>query len=236
MKIAVIIPALNEAETIVRAIRRVPLPHDRITVVDNGSSDGTSRLAREAGARVIAASPAGYGRACLAGIAINGEADIIVFMDADLSEHPEDLDLLVEPILAGRADLVMGSRGGRGRPWHARAGTTLCVGLINLLWNTAYDDLGPFRAVRASSLRMLDMRDPTWGWTIEMQVKAAEAGLRCLELPVASGRRAAGTSKISGSLPGTARAAARMLQTIIWLRLTRSARAVRYLNGLSGSP
>lgn len=235
MKIAVIIPALNEAETIVRAIRRVPLAPDRITVVDNGSSDGTSWLARSYGARVIAASPPGYGRACLAGIAINGDADVIVFMDADLSERPEDLWLLVEPILAGRADFVMGSRGGRGRPWHARAGTTLCVGLINRLWNTAYEDLGPFRAVRASSLRMLDMQDQTWGWTIEMQVKVAEAGLRCLEVPIASGQRAAGTSKISGSIIGTARAAVRMLQTILWLRLTRAAR-VRYLKGLSRSP
>lgn len=232
MKIAVIIPALNEADTIVRAIQRLPLPADRITVVDNGSSDGTSGLARAQGARVATASPPGYGRACLAGLAVNGDADIIVFMDADLSERPEDLTALVEPIVAGRADLVMGNRGGQGRPWHARAGTTLCVGLINLLWNTAYEDLGPFRAIRASSLGMIDMQDRTWGWTIEMQVKAAEAGLRCLEVPIASGQRAAGTSKISGSVVGTARAAVRMLQTIARLRLTRRARA-RCVNDLS---
>ncbi|MEX2271925.1 MAG: glycosyltransferase family 2 protein [Vicinamibacterales bacterium] len=236
MKIAVIIPALNEAETIVQAIRRVPLAPDRITVVDNGSSDGTSWMARAYGARVVATSPPGYGRACLAGMAINDDAEVLVFMDADLSERPEDLSVLLEPILSGDADLVMGSRGGRGRPWHADAGTRLCVWLINRWWGTAYEDLGPFRAVRASSLWMLDMQDRTWGWTIEMQVKAAEAGLRCLELPIASGQRAAGTSKISGSIIGTARAAVRMLQTIIWLRLTRSGRVSRYLNGLSRSP
>lgn len=151
---------------------------------------------------------------------------MFVFIDADLSENPEDMQRLVDPILLDEADLVLGARGGHGRPWHAHLGTRLCVWLINRLWRTRYADLGPFRAIRGSSLRRLQMRDETWGWTIEMQVKAAECGLRILEMPVASGPRVAGRSKISGSLVGTVRAAARMLAIIARLRLTRRRRTL----------
>ncbi len=221
LRVRVVVPALNEAGSIVALIRRVSCPAGAVIVADNGSTDGTAALAEEAGARVVRVPRRGYGRACLAGIAADPGADVFVFVDADLSEDPAEMPRLVDPIASGEADLVLGARGGRGRPWHARLGTTLCVWLINRLWRTRYTDLGPFRAIRGSSLRALDMRDETWGWTIEMQVKAAERALRTVEVPVASGPRAAGRSKISGSPTGSVRAAARMLEIIARLRLTR---------------
>lgn len=220
--VAVVVPALNEAETIGALVRRVPYPPCCITVVDNGSTDGTAAAARSAGARVVPAPQRGYGRACLTGIAANPDADVFVFVDADLSERPEEMVRLVRPIVLNEADLVLGARNGSGRPWHARMGTSLCVWLINRFWRTRYTDLGPFRAIRAASLRELDMRDETWGWTIEMQIKAAERGLRYVEIPVFSGPRAAGQSKISGSVAGTLRAGGRMLETIFRLRFLRS--------------
>ncbi|MGH9370761.1 MAG: glycosyltransferase family 2 protein [Vicinamibacterales bacterium] len=231
-RVAVVIPAFNEADTIRAAIRRVPYPPDNVIVADNGSSDGTGVLAARAGAHAVRVSRRGYGRACLAGISAAGDVDLFVFLDADLSENPEEMSRLIEPIVRDEADLVLGVRVGRGRPWHARTGTALCVWLINRLWRTHYTDLGPFRAIRATALRALQMRDQTWGWTIEMQVKAAESGLRCREVEGASGPRAAGRSKISGSVIGTMRAAGRMLETIVRLRLTRSHRSkVRYCSG-----
>lgn len=223
-RVAVIVPARDEAETIAELVRRVPLPPEQVTVADNGSRDGTGRLARAAGARVVHIAPRGYGRACLAGIRATRDADILVFLDADLSERPEDLPALVGPIIRGQADLVLGTRSGRARPWHARVGTELCVVLINTLWGGRYTDLGPYRAIRRPALEALDMRDETWGWTIEMQVKALEAGLRVLEVPVRSGPRAGGRSKISGTIGGTIRAAVKMLGIIVQLRLTRHQR------------
>jgi glycosyltransferase involved in cell wall biosynthesis len=224
IRLTVIIPALNEAESITTAIERIPSDVTSVVVADNGSTDRTADLARLAGATVVHVPRRGYGRACLAGIAADPAADVFVFLDADLSEDPADLWMLVAPIVGHEADMVLGARGGGRRPWHARVGTTMCVWLINRLWETCYEDLGPFRAVRGSSLRALDMRDQTWGWTIEMQVKAAEQRLRILEVPVASGPRAAGRSKISGSLVGSVRAAWRMLEIIARLRLTRRSR------------
>lgn len=223
-RVAVIVPARDEAETIAELVRRVPLPPRQVTVADNGSRDGTGALAQAAGARVVQVPGRGYGRACLAGIRANQHADILVFLDADLSERPEDLPALVDPIVRGEADLVLGTRCGGARPWHARAGTRLCVGLINALWGGRYTDLGPYRAIRCSALEALEMRDETWGWTIEMQVKALEAGLRVVEVPVRSGPRAGGRSKISGTIGGTIRAAARMLGIIVQLSLTRRLR------------
>lgn len=226
-EIAIIVPALNEEATIAAVIGRVPYPANWVTVVDNGSTDQTAERAREAGARVIAEPRRGYGRACLAAIAANTSADIIVFIDADLSEDPADIPRLVAPIAGDQADLVLGERMGTNRPWHARLGTTLCVWLINRLWSSAYHDLGPFRAIRRTALEALQMRDQTWGWTIEMQVRATEAGLRCRELPVRSGVRAGGTSKISGTLRGSIRAGVKMLTTILRLHLTRRHRVHR---------
>lgn len=217
-RVAIVIPALNEAQTIGAVISRIPYSPDHITVADNGSTDDTVPIALAAGAHVVSVPCRGYGRACRAGIAAQPSAEVFVFLDADLSERPEDMVDLVEPILRGEADLVLGARGGRERLWHARAGTRLCVWLINRFWRTGYTDLGPFRAIGADSLRALDMQDETWGWTIEMQVKAAEQGLRWREIPVFSGPRGGGRSKISGSLTGTLRAAGRMLETIVRLR------------------
>jgi glycosyltransferase involved in cell wall biosynthesis len=233
-RVAVIVPARDEAETIVELVRRVPLPAGQVTVADNGSRDGTGTLARAAGARVVHVADRGYGRACRAGVRANEDADILVFLDADLSERPEDLPALVGPIARGQADLVLGARSGGARPWHARAGTQLCVGLINALWGGRYTDLGPYRAIRRSALEALDMRDETWGWTIEMQVRALEAGLRVLEVPVRSGPRAGGRSKISGTIGGTIRAAARMLGIIVHLRLTRGRRPVSSMVRVDG--
>ncbi|MPZ21508.1 MAG: glycosyltransferase [Luteitalea sp.] len=228
MKIAVIVPALNEEATIATAIARVPYPPERVTVVDNGSRDQTTARARAAGARAIPEGRRGYGRACLAGIAANRDADVLVFIDADLSEDPADIPKLVEPIVRDQADLVLGYRTGAERLWHARLGTRFCVWLINRLWHCAYRDLGPFRAIRRTALETLEMHDETWGWTIEMQTKAVEAGLRWLEVPVSSGARAGGQSKISGTLRGSIRAGAKMLGTILYLRLTRQRRTCRY--------
>ncbi|MEW6320517.1 MAG: glycosyltransferase family 2 protein [Acidobacteriota bacterium] len=226
--VAVVIPALDEEATIAEVVRRLPVPSAHIIVVDNGSTDRTAALARAAGAVVVAEPRAGYGRACLAGLRACAGADIILFADADLSEAPEDAETLLAPILAGRADFVMGARRGRGRPWHAALGTALCVGLINRLWGASFTDLGPFRAIRRESLDRLGMTDQTWGWTIEMQVKAVEAGVRWMEVPIESGPRAGGRSKISGSVRGTVRAAFRMLTIIARLGWSRRSRRHEY--------
>lgn len=232
LRLAVIVPALDEEATIAAVVARVPFPSAWVTVVDNGSSDATVARAAKAGAHVVLTNKRGYGAACLAGMAANPDADIFVFIDADLSENPEDMPALIEPIRHGQADLVLGARSPRFRPWHARVGTTLCVWLINRLWGTHYVDLGPFRAVRASALGALAMTDETWGWTIEMQVRAAESRLRCLEIPVASGPRLGGRSKISGSMVGSARAAYRMLEIIAWLWWTARRRLTPATRGL----
>jgi glycosyltransferase involved in cell wall biosynthesis len=229
--VAVIVPALDEEATIAEVIARLPVPPAHVTVVDNGSTDRTAALALAAGARVIYVATRGYGRACLEGIAANPHAEILVFADADLSEHPEDAVRLIRPLLDGTADLVLGARVGTDRPWHASVGTTLCVRAINLGWGGRFTDLAPFRAIRRRDLERLGMADDTWGWTIEMQVKALEAGLRCVEVPIPSGPRAGGRSKISGSLIGTLRAARRMLTIIAELWVGRAARVAVYRAG-----
>jgi glycosyltransferase involved in cell wall biosynthesis len=235
--LAIIIPALDEEAAIGRVLQRLPYPADWVTVADNGSTDATAAVAIAAGARVVHEPQRGYGRACLAGLRVNRDRDIIVFLDADFSEDPAEITGLIDPIRDGDADLVLGWRPVGGRPWHARLGTSLCVGLINRLWGVGYRDLGPFRAIRRSSLDRLGMTDQTWGWTIEMQVKAVEHELRWLEVPVLC-RPRIGQSKISGTLAGTVRAGTRMLYTIydLWRRrratqdrrrATDGARAVR---------
>jgi glycosyltransferase involved in cell wall biosynthesis len=222
-RVAIIIPALNEEDAIGEVLAHLPLPASSATVVDNGSTDRTAAIALEAGARVVGEPRRGYGAACLAGLAANTDADIIVFLDADFSEEPEQMRDLLAPIESGETDLALGTRVGPGRPWHARLGTRFCVASINLLWGTRYTDLGPFRAIRRSALDALHMTDRTWGWTIEMQVKAAEVALRTVEIPVRT-RPRIGRSKISGTVSGTMKAAARMITMIVSLRLTRRAR------------
>jgi glycosyltransferase involved in cell wall biosynthesis len=216
--VVVVIPAVDEEEAIGRVLAEIPPVASEVIVVDNGSTDRTAQVARAAGARVVAEPRRGYGQACLAGIAAAGEAEVIAFLDGDYSDYPGQLADVVAPLLAGEADLVIGSRV-RGRrapgahPWHAVLGTRLCVGLMNLLIGTEASDLGPFRAITASALRRLDMRDRGFGWTVEMQVKARRRGLRVREVAV-DYRPRLGRSKISGTFSGSLRAGTRILGTI----------------------
>ena len=223
LSVSVIVPALNEAEAIGAVLDEIPPLASSVTVVDNGSTDQTVELAVAGGAHVVSEPQRGYGRACLAGLRADSDGGIVVFLDADRSDFPAEMKSLVAPIRAGNADLVLGYREGVGRPWSARMGTALCVTLINLLWRTSYRDLGPFRAVRRDALDRLGMVDQTWGWTIEMQVKAKEAGLRIVELPV-NQRPRLGQSKISGTVIGVVRAGTRMIMTILALWTTRHRR------------
>ncbi len=216
--VAVIIPALDEEEAIGLVLAEIPPGVAEVVVVDNGSRDRTADVARAAGARVVSEPRRGYGQACLAGIAAVRDADVLAFLDGDYSDHPSQLPDVLAPILAGEADLVIGSRAlGRRRrgshPLHAVLGTRLCVALMNRLIGTRATDLGPFRAVTAEALRRLDMRDRNFGWTVEMQVKAARRGLRVCEVPV-DYRPRVGRSKVSGTLLGSVRAGAKILGTI----------------------
>jgi len=236
-RIVVVIPALNEETAIGAVVGDVPGEWvHQIIVVDNGSTDHTARRAVAAGAHVIHENRRGYGWACRRGAeyARENDADIVVFLDGDHSDHPEELPRLVGPLVRNRADLVLGSRllGGPARGAmlpHAAWGTRIACVLLRVVWRTSFTDLGPFRALRLSDLESLEMREMTYGWTVEMQIKAARAGLRCLEVPVAY-RRRLGTSKISGTLRGTLRASVRIIWTIIHLALgdaLRKRRAAR---------
>ena len=218
-RIVVVIPALDEEHAIAVVVREVPPLVDEVIVVDNGSRDRTAAAAREAGATVVSEPRRGYGNACLAGIAAAAGADVIVFLDGDRSDYPGQLVDVVRPILDGHADLVIGSRSlGRSEagahPWHAVAGTRACVWLMNLLTGSRATDLGPFRAITADALRRLDMRDRTYGWTVEMQVKAVRRGLRVVEVPV-DYRPRVGRSKVSGTLRGTIGAGTKIVATIL---------------------
>jgi glycosyltransferase involved in cell wall biosynthesis len=199
-----------------------------VVVIDNASTDATAANAREAGATVVCEPRRGYGQACLAGLAYvaalppNCRPDVVAFLDGDHSEHPEELADLLAPIARGEADLVVGSRLlgarlGRVEPGallpQARYGNAFACAVMRRLWGAPFTDLGPFRAIRYDALRALGMRDRTFGWTVEMQVKAVRAGLRCTEVPV-SYRRRTGVSKITGTVSGTLRASAKILWTL----------------------
>ena len=225
-RIVVIIPAVDEEEAIALVVAEIPPVASEVIVVDNGSRDRTAEVARGAGARVVPEPRRGYGQACMAGIAAAEGADVLVFLDGDHSDYPSQLVDVLAPILAGEADLVIGSRslGRRARgahPLHAVLGTRLCVGLMNLVIGTRATDLGPFRAITASALRRLGMGDRNFGWTVEMQVKAAQRGLRVREVAV-DYRPRIGRSKVSGTLSGTFLAAAKILGTIARHALSRA--------------
>jgi glycosyltransferase involved in cell wall biosynthesis len=226
-RVVVVIPAIDEEPAIGRVLADIPRSVSEVIVVDNGSRDRTAEIAVAMGATVVREPRRGYGQACLAGIAAAGAADIIVFLDGDGSDHPEQLAEVLGPVARGEADLVIGSRtlGRRApgaHPWHAVMGTRLCVSLMNRLIGTAATDLGPFRAITASALRRLDMSDRDFGWTVEMQVKARRQGLRVREVPV-DYRPRIGRSKVSGTLGGSMRAGIKILAIIArhaWNRAT----------------
>ena len=222
-----IIPVFNEQEAIQNVLSDIPghLEAD-VVVVDNGSTDRTVELARRKGARIVHERRRGYGWACLAGIAALHKPDIVVFLDGDYSDYPDEMTGLVKPIVEGRADLVIGSRilgnreAGALLP-QARFGNWLATWLIRRLFGACFTDLGPFRAVAYGALLQLEMQDRTFGWTVEMQVKAARLKLRFLEVPV-SYRRRIGVSKITGTVGGTIRAGWKILYTIFKYRLKKT--------------
>lgn len=224
--IDVIIPAFNEEAAIGKVLADLPGALVRhIIVVDNNSTDRTARVAATAGATVVTALRRGYGSACLAGIAslarLEHAPHIVVFLDADYSDHPDELPRLVEPLRRNEADLVVGSRVlGRREPGalmpQARFGNWLSTRLIRALYGVRMTDLGPFRAILWNRLVGLEMSDPDFGWTVEMQVKVAREGLVYREVPV-SYRRRIGTSKISGTVSGSLRAGWKILYTIFRL-------------------
>ena len=226
MRVTVVIPALDEEASIGLVVAALPDFVAEAIVVDNGSRDATAAVARAAGARVLCEPRRGYGQACLTGIAAAGPSHVLAFVDGDYSDYPEQLADVLAPIREGRADLVIGSRRlGRAaagaHPWHAVLGTRLCVGLMNLLLGTQATDLGPFRAITREALNRLDMRDRGFGWTVEMQLKAARLGLRVVEVPV-DYRPRIGRSKISGTFSGTVRAGMKIVGTILRHRLQAS--------------
>jgi glycosyltransferase involved in cell wall biosynthesis len=220
--VSVIIPALNEEEPIAGVVREVAATRipDEIIVVDNGSTDKTAERARGAGARVVKA-PRGYGRACAAGVAaLWSECEIIVFLDGDGSDSPKFMNQLIDPIIAGTHDFVIGSRtrGQReaGSMNFQQVFSGRIAGLImRILYRVRYTDMCPFRAIRRRALTKLSMREQTYGWNLEMQMKAARAGLRILEIPVNHRRRAGGESKVSGTVRGTFVAGARIIATLV---------------------
>jgi len=219
-RVAVIIPAFNEEAALGQVIAAIPEWVDDIIVADNGSTDRTAEVARAAGARVVHEPRRGYGSACLAGMAALGDPDVVVFLDGDFSDHPDEMDRLVDPIRHGHVDMVIGSRVlGTREPGaltpQARFGNWLACLLMRLFWRARHTDLGPFRAIRAATLRQLQMRDPDYGWTVEMQVKAARRGVRVREVPV-SYRRRIGASKISGTVKGVIGAGTKILGVLLY--------------------
>jgi glycosyltransferase involved in cell wall biosynthesis len=221
LRAGIVIPALNEAQSIGRVIDAIPMDDVvDIVVVDNGSSDDTAHAARGHGARVFDESRRGYGAACLRGIASLGpDIDVVVILDADLSDYPDDLPHILEPIRNGRADLVVGSRVlGRAEPgslpWNQRFGNAIACVLFRWLYGARCTDMGPFRAIRRDRLAALELREPTFGWNVEMLARATILGLTVAEVPVRY-RKRIGKSKISGTLKGTIRAGVTIIGTIL---------------------
>lgn len=224
--IDVIIPAYNEEQSVGKVIADIPKALVRhVIVTNNNSSDNTKAVATAAGAIVVDEPTPGYGRACLKGMAyiaaLPTPPELVVFLDGDYSDHPEELPEVIHPILAHEADLVIGSRAlgdlekGAMMPQQI-FGNWLATSLIRLLYGYTFTDLGPFRAIRYEKLLELGMQDQTFGWTVEMQVKAAKQKLRCAEVPVTY-RKRIGVSKVSGTIKGTLLAGHKILWTIFKL-------------------
>ena len=219
-KISVIIPALNEEESIGQVLNDIPGEIvEEVIVVDNGSSDDTVTVSKNLGANVILEPLKGYGAACLRGISIlKQDTDIVVFLDADYSDYPQDLHTVVKPIINDNADMVIGSRMSGEREKGALLpqaifGNKLATFLIRVFWGFKYTDLGPFRAIKYRDLLALNMTDKNFGWTVEMQIKALKKRLRIVEVPVRY-RKRIGKSKITGTFSGTVRAGVKIIYTI----------------------
>ncbi len=205
--ITVVIPALNEQDSIGRVIEEIPACVDRVIVVDNSSHDATRSSAENAGAHVVQEPRKGYGRACLTGIAEAGSTDILAFINGSYSDYPEDLEMLIRSVASGRCDLAIGCRQdiqdeASGRFIHQKFGTRLACLTIWLLHHYRFQDLGPLRCISVPALSHLHMRDENFGWTVEMQVKAVKSGMKIHQIPVRY-RKRIGRSKISGTVRGT---------------------------------
>jgi len=221
MNTTVIIPAYNEEDSIAKVIGDIPqYLVSEIIVVDNNSTDGTAEVARNSGATVLIEQRKGYGAACLRGIEYlkNIKPEIVVFLDGDYSDYPGELSDIIDPILEKKYDFVLGSRvmGKREKgslPIQSRLGSLIAGFLIKLFWNVKYTDLGPFRAIRYSKLLQLNMNDKWYGWTVEMQIRAAKKNLKIIEIPV-SYRKRIGKSKVTGTVRGTIMASIIIMKTI----------------------
>src|SRR6266496_375095 len=238
--VVVVIPTLDEEQSIAAVVRSLPRTIvARVIVADGGSRDATAARAKAAGAEVIEAGR-GYGRACLMATMVAEGADIVVFMDGDGADDAASIARLVEPIRSGRYDFVIGSRArGNREPgsiaWHQLAAGRLAGWAMRLLYGAGYTDMCAFRAIRRDALLELGMRELTYGWNLEMQMRAARAGLRILEIPVDYRRRRGGNSKVAGSLIGTIRAGARILATFARISIETSRRARHQLGIAHGA-
>tara|TARA_B110000263_G_scaffold27612_1_gene21059 strand:- start:306 stop:989 length:684 start_codon:yes stop_codon:yes gene_type:complete len=217
--ISVIIPAYNEEHSIGRVLNDLPKEKlKEIIVVNNASTDNTAEVARINGATVVEERRRGYGAACLRGISVVSDSDIVVFVDGDYSDYPEELDQLIKPITENRADFVLGSRmiypeSREALLPQARYGNKLATFLIYIFFGYRFTDLGPFRAIRFDSLKQINMVDTDFGWTVEMQIKAIKNNLRIEEIPVHY-RKRIGISKITGTISGTFKAGVKIIYTI----------------------
>jgi glycosyltransferase involved in cell wall biosynthesis len=221
---AVIIPVLNEEDSLPLVLDAIPKDLvDEVVVVDNGSTDRSVEIARAHGATVVEEEHRGYGAACLRGIAATEDYEMLVFLDGDYSDYPEDMHELLAPVVADEADLVIGSRminreSRRALLPQSRFGNQLAAVLMRILFGIRCTDLGPFRVIRRSSLVALQMQDRDFGWTVEMQLRARLKGIRVTERPVRY-RKRVGKSKITGTLSGTLKASYKILKTIFAYRV-----------------
>ncbi len=242
LAVAVVIPTLNEAQSIAAVVTEIPRDLvQEIIIVDGGSSDGTQAAAAAAGARVVAVNAKGYGRACAAGAAAAPECGVVVFMDGDGADRGDLIARLVDPIRRGEFDFVIASRTrGEREPGSMSALQRLAgyvAGLgIGALYGVRYTDMCAYRAIRRDCLERLGMREMTYGWNLEMQMRAAGAALRILEVPMPYRRRSGGKSKVAGSVRGTVRAAARIALTFVRVAAASGGARLRAPVGSSAPP